>query len=233
VESEGGAIRGDTPGNEFGIGTVRGVARASAAGASSLGRCTNRRRGSSPRGAGLLAGLMPFIEAILTRDRQAPRKQRHTGHRIWQRIRAEWPEQVVAESTIGKYVRERKRELGWSTRTTCVPQSYAPGRKSSANPLFGGLLMTRRLAIIESSFRHHFLPGFGGGLFAATLVSSNTERRDFFKRSAQLFVRLRDKHKAGPLGVPAKVTAHWMPYSAALSCCPPPDSGGGVSNDNS
>jgi len=25
---------------------------------------------------------------------------------------------LVAESTIRKYVRERKRELGWSTRTT-------------------------------------------------------------------------------------------------------------------
>lgn len=78
----------------------------------------NRRRGSSPSGAAVLAGLMPFIEAILSSDRQAPRKQRHTAHRIWQRIRAEWPEQVVAESTIRKYVRERKRELGWSTRTT-------------------------------------------------------------------------------------------------------------------
>jgi hypothetical protein len=33
----------------------------------------------------VLAGLMPFIEAILTSDRQAPRKQRHTqaqGHAL-------------------------------------------------------------------------------------------------------------------------------------------------------
>ena len=45
----------------------------------------------------MIAGLMPFIEAILTSDRKAPRKQRHTAHRIWQRIRAERPEQIVAE----------------------------------------------------------------------------------------------------------------------------------------
>jgi transposase len=76
---------------------------------------------------------MPFIEAILTSDRQAPRKQRHTAHRIWQRIRAEWPERVVAESTIRKYVRERQRELGWSARTTCVPQSYAPGQEGQVD----------------------------------------------------------------------------------------------------
>jgi hypothetical protein len=43
----------------------------------------NRRRGSSPSGVGpVLAGLRPFIEDILTSDRQAPRKQRHTAHRI-------------------------------------------------------------------------------------------------------------------------------------------------------
>jgi hypothetical protein len=32
--------------------------------------------------------LMQFIDAILEADRKAPRKQRHTAHRIWQRILA-------------------------------------------------------------------------------------------------------------------------------------------------
>ena len=71
--------------------------------------------------------LMPFIDAILEADRNAPRKQRHTAHRIWQRIVAELPEHKVAEVTVRQYVRERKAELGWSTRATCVPQSYATG----------------------------------------------------------------------------------------------------------
>jgi hypothetical protein len=31
------------------------------------------------------------------------------------------------------YVRERKRELGWSTRTTCVPQSYGPGQEGQVD----------------------------------------------------------------------------------------------------
>src|SRR5712692_2176644 len=55
---------------------------------------------------------MPFIEAILTSDRRAPRKQRHTAHRIWQRIKAEWPEVVVAESTIRKYVARTQAGAG-------------------------------------------------------------------------------------------------------------------------
>ncbi len=58
-------------------------------------------------------------------DRKAPRKQRHTAHRIRQRIRAEMRGQVVAESAIREYVRERKGQLGWSARVTCVPQDYA------------------------------------------------------------------------------------------------------------
>jgi hypothetical protein len=41
------------------------------------------------------------------------------------------PEHKVAEVTVRLYVREHKRELGWSTRATCVPQSYTPGHVTS------------------------------------------------------------------------------------------------------
>ena len=37
-----------------------------------------------------------FIEAILQGDENAPRKQKHTAHRIWSRIRKELPEVEVA-----------------------------------------------------------------------------------------------------------------------------------------
>src|SRR5262249_24655107 len=77
--------------------------------------------------------LIPFIDAILESDRNAPRKQRHTARRIWHRILNEKPQQKVAEATIREYVRERKRDLGWSTRTTCVPQSYKPGQESQVD----------------------------------------------------------------------------------------------------
>ena len=77
--------------------------------------------------------VIPFIESILEGDRQAPRKQRHTAHRIWQRIQTEMPELRVAESTIRRYVRERKRELGWSALATCVPQAYGPGQEAQVD----------------------------------------------------------------------------------------------------
>jgi len=43
------------------------------------------------------------------------------------------PERKAAEVTIRQYVRERKRELGWSTRATCVPQSYKPGQEGQVD----------------------------------------------------------------------------------------------------
>ena len=38
-----------------------------------------------------------FIDAILEADRKAPRKQRHTAHRIYQRLRMESPGCDVSE----------------------------------------------------------------------------------------------------------------------------------------
>jgi transposase len=67
------------------------------------------------------------IDGILEADRQAPRKQRHTAHHIWQRLSREMSQHPVAESTVRQYVRERKRALGLAGREVFVPQSYAPG----------------------------------------------------------------------------------------------------------
>src|SRR2546422_7900019 len=38
-----------------------------------------------------LGAAIPFINDILEADRKAPRKQRHTAHRIWTRLRREMP----------------------------------------------------------------------------------------------------------------------------------------------
>ena len=122
---------------EFGVGTINGVARKLGVHrrmvrqALADARPPVRKQGE--REKPVLNPLMPFIEGVLEGDRKAPRKQRHTAHRIWQRIKVEMPDQVVAESTIREYVRERKRELGWSARATCVPQAYALGQEGQVD----------------------------------------------------------------------------------------------------
>lgn len=48
-------------------------------------------RKPSQRERPVIGPLQPFIDTILEADRNAPRKQRHTAHRIYERIRSELP----------------------------------------------------------------------------------------------------------------------------------------------
>ncbi len=87
-----------------------------------------------------------FVEAILEADRKAPRKQRHTAHRIWCRIRVEMPGMQIGESTIRRYVRERKMELNSSARK-CSFRSLTDGVKKHK---WTGMKPTRISAESES-----------------------------------------------------------------------------------
>ena len=61
----------------------------------------------------------------LVEDRAAPRKQRHTARRVWQRLLDEQGA-VVAESTVRAFVAEVRRELGTGTGLVMVPQTHLP-----------------------------------------------------------------------------------------------------------
>jgi len=74
-----------------------------------------------------------FIDEILDADRHAPRKQRHTAHRIWVRVLQEKPEMKLGESTMRRYVRLRKRELGLLVRETFIPQRDAWGAEAQVD----------------------------------------------------------------------------------------------------
>jgi hypothetical protein len=54
--------------------------------------------------------VMEFIDEILRADQLAPRKQRHTAHRIWERIRQEHSD-TVAEATLAGEFRSALAEL--------------------------------------------------------------------------------------------------------------------------
>jgi len=97
---------------EFEIGSIVGVAkklgvhrrmvRETIVSAVPRPRKPNRRR------AWKMDPVREKIDAILGADRQAPRKQRHTAHRIWQRLLDEVPGCDLRERTVRQYVQRRK-----------------------------------------------------------------------------------------------------------------------------
>jgi len=80
-----------------------------------------------------LGPLKEVIDRILEEDRHAPRKQKHTAHRIFTRLRKEHPEHRVSEPTVRRYVATRKRELGLVGREVFVPQSYKLGQEAQVD----------------------------------------------------------------------------------------------------
>lgn len=84
------------------------------------------RRSPVGRPAPRLGPYRPLIDAWLEADREAPRKQRHTARRIWQRLVDEHGAEV-AEPTVRAYVAARKRVMGWPVGEVFVPQVHDPG----------------------------------------------------------------------------------------------------------
>lgn len=80
-----------------------------------------------------LGPVKEIINQILEEDRKAPRKQRHTAHRIYTRLKEEHPELPIGEPTVRRYVAGRKRELGLKGRDVFVPQSYQAGQEAQVD----------------------------------------------------------------------------------------------------
>jgi transposase len=69
------------------------------------------KRPPESRPAPKLGPYRPVIDEILKADRKAPRKQRHTARRIWQRL-VEEHGAGVSERQVCRYVQVKRRELG-------------------------------------------------------------------------------------------------------------------------
>src|SRR3989304_231685 len=122
---------------EFGVGTVQGVARKFGVHRRMVrearGHAVPAEKPAARRSRPRLGPVVDFIEGILEADRKAPRKQRHTAHRIYVRIGQEYPEIHLAESTVRQYVRERKLALRMLAGETFVPESYAGGSEAQVD----------------------------------------------------------------------------------------------------
>ncbi len=122
---------------EHGAGTIRGVAKELGVHRrmvrEALASAVPRERKTAVRKRPRLGAAISFINDILEADQKAPRKQRHTAHHIWQRLCGEKPELKASESTVRKYVRERKLERGLIGRETFIPQSYRFGEEAQVD----------------------------------------------------------------------------------------------------
>jgi transposase len=79
--------------------------------------------------------INPYVEVIdswLLADREAPRKQRHTARRVWQRLVAEHGA-TLAEVTVSRYVARRRVEFGLGRVEVAVPQTHPPGAEAEVD----------------------------------------------------------------------------------------------------
>ena len=76
----------------------------------------------------LLDPIKPVIDQWLTEDLKAPRKQRHTAKRVFERLREEYPDQLnVKLRTVQYYVSQKKKEVFKSLQKAYLPLCHPPG----------------------------------------------------------------------------------------------------------
>lgn len=73
----------------------------------------------------VLEPFKPIIDQWLAEDEQRPRKQRHTGRRVWERLVEEYGFKG-AESTVRRYVGQRRRQQ----REVYVPLEFSLGSRA-------------------------------------------------------------------------------------------------------
>ncbi len=73
----------------------------------------------------ILGPFIPLIETWLEEDRQRPRKQRHTGTRIYERLREEY-DYPGSASAVRRYLAQRQRSQG----EVFFPLSFDPGEEA-------------------------------------------------------------------------------------------------------
>ena len=101
-----------------------------------LSSATPRPRKAVMRPAPVLDPFKPVIDGWLEADREAPRKQRHTARRVWQRLVDEHGSKV-GESTVRRYVAEVRRRQPAVLADVMVPQRHLPGDEAEVSTSAG------------------------------------------------------------------------------------------------
>ena len=81
----------------------------------------------------LIAEVLLFIQQVLAQDQYAPRKQRHTAQRIYERLREEMPQQEVSPRSVRRAVQDWKQQRKLERAETYISQQYAAGREGQVD----------------------------------------------------------------------------------------------------
>lgn len=114
-----------------------------------------QRKVSSSRQRSALDPWRPTIDGWLEADRKAPRKQRHTARRVWQRLVDEHGVQV-GESTVRRYVAEVRRRMEVPLVEVMVPQHHPLGDEAevdfgTASVYLAGVLVEVTMFVLRLS----------------------------------------------------------------------------------
>jgi transposase len=96
------------------------------------------RKTPLPRPSPSLDPWKPLIKQWLNEDSTAPRKQRHTAHRVWERLVEEHGARI-GESTIRRYVAKVKAEYELAPAKVMISQNHLLGAESEVD--FGTCLV--------------------------------------------------------------------------------------------
>lgn len=97
-----------------------------------LGDAVPPTRKTPGRAAPVLGPHVATVRRWLTEDLAAPRKQRHTARRIWQRLLEEEGAQV-AESSVRNLVASLKVEVGGARAQVMVPQTHPAAEEAEVD----------------------------------------------------------------------------------------------------
>jgi transposase len=104
------------------------------------------RKTYPPRRRPAIDPFVTVIDGWLIADKDAPRKQRHTARRVWQRLVAEH-QATLAEVTVSRYVARRRVELGLDQREVSIPQTHLAGAEAEVD--FGEFYATIAGVVIK------------------------------------------------------------------------------------
>lgn len=97
-----------------------------------LGDAVPPVRRAPVRSAPVLGSHVDTVRGWLTADLSAPRKQRHTARRVWQRLLDEQGADV-AESSVRALVARLRREAGSGLGQVTVPQTHGPAEEAEVD----------------------------------------------------------------------------------------------------